>query len=302
MEKYIIFGFDMETDIGSYLKTYNGVKFGTERILSVLKKYDIDSTFLFTGDTALNNPEKVTEVSKAGFEIGCHSLRHETVGDSAFNMPNDSPILESELEARLIENIRIVKELSKEQPVTFRAPRLWQGQGQIKILEKLGFKVDASYSVAAHKKQIIPYHPSEENWLEKGEMNILAIPNFAFLDDKNDYSKYFCKNDQWPLLRLLGADFVFETQRFVIEKQSKLSDICVLLFYLHPWEFEKMPEKFEYDEGTFIFKPELAKNCGDFTAKAFDEYIDLCLNDGFKFVSCSKFYEIWRDYEKQNKK
>lgn len=302
MEKYIIFGFDMETDIGSYLKTYNGVKCGTEKIISILKKYDIAATFLFTGDTALNNPEKVAEVSKEGFEVGCHSLKHETVGDVGFNMPNDSPILESELEARLVENIRIVKELSKKQPVTFRAPRLWQGHGQIKILEKLGFKTDASYSVAAHKKQIIPYHPSEDDWLEKGKMKILEIPNFAFLDDKNDYSKYFCKNDQWPLLRLLGADFVFKNQKYVLEKQNKLSDICVLLFYLHPWEFEKMPEKFEYDEGTFIFKPELSKNCGDFTVKAFDEYIDLCLNDDFKFTSCSEFYEIWRSYEQQKGK
>ena len=294
MEKYIIFGFDMETDIGSYLKTCNGVKYGTGKILSVLNKYDIDATFLFTGDAALNNPEKVVEISESGFEIGCHSLKHETVGDAAFNMPNDAPILESELEARLIENIRIVQGLSKKKPVSFRAPRLWQGQGQIKILEKLGFKVDASYSLAAHKNRLLPYHPSEENWLEKGKMKILEIPNFAFLDNKNDYSKYFCKNDQWPLLRLLGADFVFETQKYVIEEQSKLSDICVLLFYLHPWEFEKMPSKFEYDEGTFIFKPELSKNCGDFTVRALDDYIDLCLNDGFKFVSISNFYDIWR--------
>ena len=298
MEKYIIFGFDMETDIGSYLKTYNGVKYGTERILSILKKYDIDATFFYTGDTALNNPENVIEVTKAGYEIGCHSLKHETVGDVAFNMPNDAPILESELEGRLIENIRIVKELSKKQPISFRAPRLWQGQGQIKILEKLGFKADASYSLSAHKKQLIPYHPSEDNWLEKGKMNILEIPNFAFLDDKNDYSSYFCKNDQWPLLRLLGSDFVFTTQKYVIEAQSKLSDICVLLFYLHPWEFEKMPEKFEYDEGTFIFKPELSQNCGETMAKAFDEYVDLCLNDGFKFTSCSNFYDIWSSHEK----
>ena len=301
MEKYIIFGFDMETDIGSYLKTYNGVKYGTSRIISILKKYNIDAIFLFTGDAALNNPEKVIEIAKEGFEVGCHSLKHETVGDAAFSMPNDNPILESELEARLIENINIVMRYSKTQPVTFRAPRLWQGQGQIKILEKLGFKVDASYSVAAHKKQIMPYHPSEANWLEKGDMKILEIPNFAFLDDKNDYSTYFCKNDQWPLLRLFGADFVFETQKYVIEKQSRLSDICVLLFYLHPWEFEAMPEKFEYDEGTFIFKPEISKNCGDFMVKTFDKYIGLCLEEGFKFVSCSSFYDIWIKYELQGK-
>ena len=289
----------METDIGSYLKTYNGVKYGTGKILSILKKYNIESTFLFTGDTALNNPEKVIEVSKVGFEVGCHSLKHETVGDSAFSMPNDVSILESELEGRLIENIRIIKELTNKQPVTFRAPRLWQGHGQIKILEKLGFNVDASYSVSTHKKYIIPYHPSEENWLEKGKMDILEIPNFALLDDKNDYSKYYNKNDQWPLLRLLGADFIFENQKDVIKKQGILSDICVLLFYLHPWEFEKMPEKFEYDEGTFIFKPELSKNCGDFTVRALDKYINLCLNDGYNFVSCDHFYKIWTDYERK---
>ena len=296
MEKYIIFGFDMETDIGSYLKTYNGVKYGTVRILSILKKYEIESTFLYTGDTALNNPDNVIEVFNAGFEIGCHSLKHETVGDVAFNMPNDSPILESELEPRLIENIRIIENLTKVKPRTFRAPRLWQGHEQIKILEKLGFKVDTSYSLASHKKQIIPYHPSEDNWLEKGEMNILEIPNFAFLDDENDYSQYFCKNDQWPLLRLLGADFVFQAQKYVVEKQSSVSDISVLLFYLHPWEFEQMPERFEYDEGTFIFKPELSKNCGDYMVDAFDRYIGLCLEDGYKFISCSNFFDVWQKY------
>jgi len=298
MEKYIILGFDMETDIGSYLKTYKGIKNGTGKILSTLKRYNIDSTFFFTGDSAFNNPEVVAEISRSGYEVGCHSLKHETVGDAAFNMPNDNPILKSELETRLIKNIKIVKKLSKKQPYSFRSPRLWQGHQQVKILEKLGFKVDASYSVATHKKQIIPYHPSSKNWLEKGRMNILEIPNFAFLDDKHDYTTYFCQNDQWPLLRLLGADFVFENQKYVIEKQSRMSDICVLLFYLHPWEFEKMPEKFDYDEGTFIFKPELSKNCGQFTTNALDKYISLCLDDGFKFTSCIKFYNIWKSYKK----
>lgn len=295
MKKYIIFGFDAETDIGSYLKTYRGVRKGTEKILKILKRYDIPATFFFTGDAAENNEEKVIEISEKGYEIGCHSLKHETVGDAHFNMPNDNPILESELENRLIINIEIVMKLSNEPSVSFRAPRLWQGQGQIKVLEELGFKVDASYSVAAHKKQIIPYHPSEDNWLEEGKMKLLEIPNFAFLDDKHDYNKYYCKNDQWPLLRLLGADFIFQNSKYVIESQSRLSDICVLLFYLHPWEFEEMPEKYDYDEGTFYFKPELYKNCGDFMLREFEKYIQLSVNDGFIFTTCRGFYDIWNN-------
>ena len=293
MKKYIIFGFDMETDIGSYLKTYRGVQKGTDKILHILQKYDLPATFFFTGDTAKNNEEKVIEIAEKGYEVGCHSLRHETVGDASFNMPNDSPILEEELEHRLKINREIVMNLTNTSPVSFRAPRLWQGQGQIKVLEQLGFKTDASYSVAAHKKQIAPYHPSEDNWLEKGDMKLLEIPNFAFLDDQHDYSKYFCKNDQWPLLRLLGADFVFAHSQYVIERQSEISDICVLLFYLHPWEFEEMPDKYEYDEGTFYFKPELHENCGDFMHREFEKYVGLALNDGFKFTTSERFYDIW---------
>lgn len=295
MTKYIIFGFDIETDMGSYLKTYKGVQNGTEKILEMLEKYDIPATFFFTGDAAANNEEKVIEIAEKGFEVGCHSLKHETVGDASFNMPNDSPILEEEMENRLRKNVSIVMSLTNKRPISFRAPRLWQGQGQIKVLEKLGFKVDASYSVATHKKQIIPYHPSGENWLEEGNMKLLEIPNFAFLDGKHDYNKYYCKNDQWPLLRLLGADFIFENSKYVIERQKRFSDICVLLFYLHPWEFEEMLEKFEYDEGTFYFKPELYKNCGDFMLIEFEKYIQLSVNDGFIFTTCKNFYDIWEN-------
>ena len=293
MEKYILFGFDMETDIGSYLKTYHGIQRGTPRILNILANYGIKATFLFTGDAALNNSDQVVAIVKAGHEAGCHSLKHETVGDVGFNMPNDTPILEEEIHHRLEKNLEIVKSVSGKKPVSFRAPRLWQGDAQMKTLEQFGFKVDASYSVSTHKKRVIPYHPSADNWLEEGNMNILEIPNFAFPNDKNDYSRFFCRNDQWPLLRLLGAEFVFENAKYFIDEQKKLSNICVLLFYLHPWEFEEMPEKYQYDEGVFIFKPELHKNCGQFMTAEFDKYIKMCLNDGFKFTTMERFFDIW---------
>jgi peptidoglycan/xylan/chitin deacetylase (PgdA/CDA1 family) len=134
-----------------------------EKILTVLEKFNIPATFFFTGDTARNNKGWVIEISRKGYEVGCHSLHHETVGDVSFNMPNDNPILEEEMENRLRKNIEIVTCLTKKQPISFRAPRFWQGTAQIRVLEQLGFKTDASYSVAAHKKQIVPYHPSETN-------------------------------------------------------------------------------------------------------------------------------------------
>jgi peptidoglycan-N-acetylglucosamine deacetylase len=295
VKTYVVFAFDMETDIGSYLNTYNGVQRGTDRILAVLRKYGVPATFLFTGDTALNNRDVVEKVARLGFEVGCHSLRHETVGEARFNMPGDRPILETEVENRLRLNKKIVQDASGIEPRTFRAPRLWQGHAQIAALEKLGFTVDASYSVAAHGTHILPYHPSAENWLEPGDMSLLVLPNFAFLDNRNDYSKFFCKNDQWPLLRLLGAEFVFENQKDVIERQGQLSDISVLLFYLHPWEYEPMPETYQYDEGTFIFKPELVQNCGEAMARSFERYVQLCRDEGFQFATCSDFARVWEE-------
>lgn len=293
MGKYAILGFDMETDIGSYLKTYNGVTDGTPEMLRVLKKNNIKGTFLFTGDAAQKNPGVVKTVFREGHEVGCHSLMHETVGDAHFNMPNDGPILEEEAEHRLALNTKIIKELIGKMPESFRAPRLWQGHGQVSALNRLGYRVDLSYSVAAHKDKILPYHPSKTDWTADGDLDILEIPNFAFLDEKHDYSKYFGGNDQWPLLRLLGADFVFENSKSFTDKQMKEADIAVLLFYLHPWEFIPMPEKFEYDEGTFYFKEELYKNCGDTMVREFGKLAELLIDDGFIFMTALEFAKVW---------
>jgi peptidoglycan/xylan/chitin deacetylase (PgdA/CDA1 family) len=293
MNKYVIFGFDMETDIGSYLKSYTGVQEGTYVILDILQRYEVSATFFFTGDSARSNEQVVRDVAAKGYDVGCHSLKHETVGDAHFDMPADSPILEEEVEHRLELNKRIVQGLCGTEPISFRAPRLWQGQAQLEALEKLGFRADASYSVFAHKERLVPYHPSRENWLEPGDMQILEMPNFAFDQESYNFDRFFCKNDQWPLLRLLGARFVFERLAPVVERQAQLSETPVLLFYLHPWEFKPMPAKYVYSEGTMYFRPELHKNCGPKMAKEFELFVKLTQEEGYRFVSCREFLPIW---------
>jgi peptidoglycan/xylan/chitin deacetylase (PgdA/CDA1 family) len=294
VKKHIIFGFDMESDIGSYLKSYRGVRQGTPVLLEILRRNSIPATFFFTGEAARQNPETAREVARLGYDVGCHSLRHETVGDAHFDMPGDIPILEEEVEHRLELNKRIVQDLAGEEPVSFRAPRLWQGQAQLAALEKLGFRVDASYSVFAHRERVAPYHPSRENWLVPGDMRILEIPNFAFDPSTYNYERYFCKHDQWPLLRLLGARFVFDRLGDVLRQQEAAgSGLGVLLFYLHPWEFQPMPGRYVYSEGTMHFRPELHANCGRKMAAEFERFIQMALRDGYQFSSCRDFAEVW---------
>ena len=293
MKKYIILGFDMETDIGSYLKSYRGVREGTYLILDLLRRNGIPATFFFTGESARDNEKVVRDVVAAGHEAGCHSLKHETVGEAHFDMPADSPILEEEVQHRLELNKRIVQDLSGLEPVSFRAPRLWQGRAQLQALENLGFRVDASYSVFAHQERLVPYHPSRANWLEPGDMRILEIPNFAFESSSYRFERFFCKNDQWPLLRLLGARFVFDRLGPVLQRQARQSGIGVLLFYLHPWEFQPMPGKHVYSEGTMHFRPELHKNCGRKMAAELERFVQLTLEDGYRYCSCREFLSIW---------
>jgi peptidoglycan/xylan/chitin deacetylase (PgdA/CDA1 family) len=293
MSKYVILGFDMETDIGSYLKSYRGVQRGTYVILDIIQRYDIPATFFFTGEAARHNEQQVRDVAAKGYDVGCHSLKHETVGDAHFDMPADSPILEEEAGHRLALNKKIVQDLAGAEPVSFRAPRLWQGQSQLDALEKLGFLVDASYSVFAHKERLVPYHPSRRNWLEPGDMRILELPNFAFDPGTYNFDKFFCQNDQWPLLRLLGAKFVFPRLGEVVRRQAEHSETCVLLFYLHPWEFEPMPAKYAYSEGTMYFRDELHKNCGKKMTAEFERFVQLALDDGYQFVSCRGFLPVW---------
>ena len=87
----VVFGFDMETDIGSFTPFYEGVKHGTPQLLKLLKKHGIRATFFWTGHAAENNPDMVRRVRDAGHETGCHGLYHETLGDPIFPLPNNWP-------------------------------------------------------------------------------------------------------------------------------------------------------------------------------------------------------------------
>ena len=98
----VVFGFDMETDVGSFTDYYNGVQKGTPRLLELLSKHKAPSTFFWTGHAASNNKnivEMVRDADNGMHETGCHSLVHETLGDAIFPLPNNWPVFPFEVEA-----------------------------------------------------------------------------------------------------------------------------------------------------------------------------------------------------------
>src|SRR6185437_6245621 len=287
----VILGFDMETDIGSYTPFYEGVEHGTPHILEILKRHDIPATFFWTGHAAKVNPEMVIRVRDAGHEIGCHSLYHETLGDPIFPLPNNWPVLPSEIAGRLCENTRIVREVSGIKPLSFRCPRLWGSTNVLNVLEELGYTADASLPLYFFREQIEPYHPSQTDWTKPGQMRILEIPNFCDLNMES-HDPYQRDRDQWPLFRTHSAAFLMKKIDGFIEYVQTRKKYPVLCLYLHPWEFHPMPQgTIDFGECSVTPLPFIVKNCGPEAIKQFDLVCSMLKKRGARFLTAGALAE-----------
>jgi len=281
----VVFGFDMETDVGSFTSDYEGVKHGTPRLLSMLRKHDIKGTFFWTGHAAESNPEAAKMVRDAGHEIGCHGLFHETLGDPIFPLPNNWPVLPDEVEGRLRRATRIVKKVSGVQPRSFRCPRLWGSTKVVNALEKLGYVSDASLPLFFYRSMIVPYHPSSRDWTKRGRMKIVEIPIFCDLTMKSN-DPYNRDRDQWPLFRTKGASYLMRKAESFIGYVRKRNQRPVLCFYFHPWEFHEMPQgAISFGEASVKPFPFIVKNCGETALREFDQVCLKLREKGARFVT-----------------
>lgn len=257
----VVIGIDVETDVGSWTPFYEGVKKGIPRLLTLFERTGVKATFFFTGESAQLHPAKTREVFRAGHEVGCHSLYHETVGDELFSIPGVKPLLPEELPLRLKRATEIVEKASGKRPVSFRAPRLWGSTAMVNALEDLGYLADATYPLYYHRKRLAPYHPDRKNWLKEGKMRILEIPCFADITRKSR-DPYGRDLDQWPVFRTAGAEVLLKMSKNFIEYVTLKKQPPVLCFYFHPWEFISLPKRFHYGEGAVVPDPFIMKNCG----------------------------------------
>ena len=281
----VVLGFDMETDIGSFTPFYEGVNHGTPHILALLKRHGIRATFYWTGHAAETNPTMVRRVRDAGHETGCHGLFHETLGDPLFPLPNNWPILPSEVEGRLRIATDIIKKTSGEQPVSFRCPRLWGSTNVINVLEKLGYLSDASFPLYYYRKPFVPYHPSARDWTRPGQMRILEIPNFCDLTMKSS-DPYQRDRDQWPLFRTKSAEALLEKADSFLAYVAARKQRPVVCFYLHPWEFHPMPQgALDFGECSVKTLPFIVKNCGPKALKELDRVCALLRKRGGRFIT-----------------
>jgi peptidoglycan/xylan/chitin deacetylase (PgdA/CDA1 family) len=260
----------MDTDIGSWTPHYEGVKNGTSVILDVLDRHEVSATFFFTGDAARKHPETVACVKQRGHEIGAHTLFHETIGDSLFDIPGMMPILPEEAPHRLRLCTEWIEEVAGVRPVSFRAPRLFGSTAMVNALDALGYVADASYPMYYYRQRLRPYHPSRDDWTQEGGLRIVELPNFADLS-MTSTDPYGRDMDQWPLLRTESAEALLgHIEGFAGYCAGRAVD-PFLCFYFHPWEFHPMPEgEIRYGEGSVRPDPFIVKNCGPYAATQLD--------------------------------
>lgn len=261
----VLFGFDMETDVGSWAPTHEGLRHATPLILDLLARRQITGTFYFVGSSAREVPESVLQVKAAGHEIGAHSLFHETVGEPIFSVPGDTPLLAHEVTDRVRLNTEWIEEISGARPVSFRSPRLFGSSRVCRSLEELGYLSDASYPLYFFEERLEPYHPHAENWTQAGSLNLVEIPNFADLSLPS-HDPYGRDRDQWPLFRTDSASALLDRiDQYRAYLTSRSVTRQVLCFYFHPWEFWPMPQDWiAYGEGVVKPDPFIVKNCGPY--------------------------------------
>ena len=290
---YVLFGIDMETDVGSFSPFYEGVQNATPKLLELFEKKDVKGTFFFTGDCARKNANIAKLVAGTDNEVGSHSLYHETVGDPLFPIPGIEPLLPHEVQPRLRISSEWVAEAAGIKPISFRAPRLWGSTTVVNALEELGYAVDASYPMFFYREQFAPYHPSRQDWLKKGDSKILEIPNFADMTMESKDPVLERDRDQWPLFRTEGAQYLLKRiESFLAFCDEKQVAKC-LCFYMHPWEFHPMKSSLNFGEATITPDEFIIKNCGDIALREIEVLIDGLKSMGAAFRTAKELAEIF---------
>lgn len=103
----------------------------TEKILSILARYNIKATFFMIGSNVANYPKVAQAVYRAGHEIGCHTYSH----------PHMKELTEAALVNELVKCEQVFESLSIPRPTIFRPPEGFRSEAQVRLIEEKGYKV-----------------------------------------------------------------------------------------------------------------------------------------------------------------
>jgi len=268
---------------------------GLPRLLDLLSRHDITSTFYFTGMFSEQSPESLDLVHDHGHEIGCHGYDHSP--GRAFDLLSyNEQVIELEKAKSAMEPI--AGKIS-----SFRAPALRTNEYTVKALEDTGFKTDSSvcsqrfdgpFSFGAKEKMKwlgaprLPYLLSYDAITKKGFSNVLEIPISALLIPFIGTTMRISP----PIIKLL--------KKCLFKESFQTGKPIVFLF--HPNECLDMEAEsiatrrtnnlIEYVFADLIRHKLKLKNMGNASLNLLDDLLKSAKDYGFEFVSSRQYYDI----------
>lgn len=168
------FGYKNVTPAMLYRGEY-GARVGVPRLLTLLRRYGIRSTFFVPGHTIDSFPAEVEAILSAGHEIAHHSYAHIDPSQQS-----------AEEERQDFERALVALEKVGVRPLGFRSPSADFSESTLALLEEYGLLYDSSLMADDFR----PYHPrigdqvTQQTPLVKGtEARIWELPMCFEFDD-----------------------------------------------------------------------------------------------------------------------
>ena len=188
-DKYCLLSNDVETTSiwHNSLRDETGIKVykeGMPALLDLYAKYNVKSTFFFTGYIANLVPDVVKMIINDGHEVASHGMSH--IKKNGFDvMPYEKQLRHLKESKDLLENI------SGQEVISFRAPALRVNNDTATALSEAGYLIDSS--VASQRFDMFmsfgglkklnwltaprnPYRTDEKSLFKKGNGNIIEVP------------------------------------------------------------------------------------------------------------------------------
>lgn len=198
---------------------------GTERILALLKKHRIRSTWFIPGHTIESYPASVAAVHAAGHEIGNHGWTHRV----------PATLGREEEERELVRGNAAIRRLTGRDPRGYRSPAWDLSPHSLKLLLKHGFLYDSS--LMGH--DYLPYQARQNDVVSLQEpivygpdSKLVEMPISWSLDDFMVFEFY--RYDSVVLPGLMNARLVLENWLDDFRYMKSQYDWGVITYTFHP--------------------------------------------------------------------
>jgi peptidoglycan/xylan/chitin deacetylase (PgdA/CDA1 family) len=245
---------------------------GIRRLVSLFRKNSVKGTFFIVGNTAKRFKKEVRSISKAGHEIGCHSMTHSNLADKSI----------LHIKREISDNIKTVGRITRRRKkdfVGFRAPAFGVSNTLLDALEETGFEYDSSINPTYIPGEygvpfapLSPYRPSKTSVRKRGDRNFIELP--------------VAVNPIVPIP--LGAAFIRNFGSWWAKLGIKMlwSLGAPAIIYMHPKDVVEVPSSSRVPWY-------LKRNSGEECLRRMDDIIKFCKRERAKILTLEEIADVY---------